>query len=693
MEDNQELDLLQEFPPHSYEEWKRLVEESLKGADFNKVMFTKTYEGITLQPIYRKEDIAGLPHLDALPGQAPYPRGTETEGWGPGGWIVAQKQDNPSLETLNQELLDELNRGLNCLNLSLHPDSRAGRFPRSGSGIPLSHLLDMKALLKGIELEAVPIYLFGEETVILHLSLLNAYAKVSGKSIRKLAGCAAFDPVAIQFTGSGGSDRDRNLQLAAQLTTWADFKAPRIRTLLMDGVPYENAGASAVQELAFAFASGLNTISALLDKGLSIEQIAPRFILRISLGANFFLEIAKVRAARMIWAEIIKAHQGSEKAQKLFIHGVSAGFNKTTYDIYVNILRSATEGFAGVIGGVDSLELGTFDHLVRQQSTFSKRIARNQQIILAEEAHFTKVQDPAGGCYYIEKLTAQIAEQTWQLLQTIESEGGILAWLDSGKLASEIVSTARLRIDNIHKRRDIVVGVNMYANPEEAIPAVQTPDDAWLQEAGERLQELRKLSTADLDSSLGYLKDNPDNDFLVDMIADAWIHNADIEQISTALGLQKTPLSTKEPLTAVKDLELLRSKILSHQGRKDILLLNMGPLAQHKARADFSLGFLQVGGFQVVNPSGYPTVEEAITAVKQFQPQAVCICSTDDSYPELVPALCSALKSLPHPPLIMLAGYPADQVESHKKAGVKVFIHLRANIFDTLSELAREVLS
>jgi methylmalonyl-CoA mutase len=684
---DRELDLSREFPPPSFEAWKQAVVESLKGADYDKVMTTRTYEGITLHPIYRREDIEGLPAKDSDPGQAPFLRGCDAEGYTLNGWLVAQLQEQPSLEKLNRQLLDELQRGLNCINLKLHPDTRNGRLPRAGRGVPLSHLEDIKALLKGVYLDAVPVFMFADEGVVMQLGLLNAYAKSIGMPVRELSGCFGFDPIATAFRAGKDAPGSRSLNLAAQMTKWAELKAPRLKTLLLDASAYELAGASAVQELGIALATAAWLFNSLLDKGFSIDQIASRCVLKLSLGSNFFMEMAKVRTARMLWSELARAFGADEDSQRVHIHGVTAGFNKTGYDRYANLLRTSTEAFSGVIGGVDSLEVAAFDSLVSDPDDFSKRLARNQQLILAEEAHFTKVIDPAGGCYYIEKICSELADKAWRYMQSIEAEDGILPYLKSGKLASDLSAMAQQRVDAVHKRRDVVVGVNMFADPAERLPELKNADNGWLEEAADRLRILKQGVSGDLANSLGLLSNDLDNDFLIDMIADAWLHNADIGQISSALGLTGD-YHDPEPQYAVKHLEALRTRVLSHPGGKDILLLNMGTLAEYKARADFSLGFLQTAGFKLANPNGFGSVDEALAAVKKDRPQAVCICSTDDNYVKLVPQLCSALKALPEKPVVILAGYPADKVEEYKTAGVDIFIHLRANLYDTLLELA-----
>lgn len=692
-----ELDLLKDFPPPSYKEWQKAVEDSLKGADFEKAMYTRTYEGISLKPIYRREDIQDLPFTNALPGQEPYVRGSEADGYTKYGWVVAQSQTEPDLEKLNHSLLDELHRGLNCVNLVLHPASLSGRIPSSkdasSSGVPLSHSKDIKTALQGVLLSAVPVVIIGNETSLIQLGLLNAHAKAEGIPLRELKGCVAFDPFAANYHNAEQKDMQKALDYLCQMTQWADLKAPGMRTLLLDSARYADNGATAVQELAYALGTATCIIDHLMLNGLSIEQIAPHFVVRMSLGSNLFMEIAKVRAMRMLWTELIRAYNGSEDACKIWIHGITARRNKSHFDAWVNILRTSTESFAGIIGGVDSLEVLPYDEGFDIPNEFSRRVARNQQLILAEEAHLQKVIDPAGGCWYIETLTSELAYLAWKRLQEIENTGGFIKAINSGEIAREIDAIANARVTNFENRKDVMVGVNMFADPAEKPVIKRKVDPKWLDGAMARYAKLKQARNTGLDESLKLIRDDRANAFIVDMICDAFLHGADIEQVRDALGFDGLKIFDELGSRTASSLESLRTAVVKHKAshKAQIFLMNMGSIAQHKARAEFSSGFFQAGSFDVINPSGFASVEEALNAWREANTPAVCICSTDDTYPELVPAICKALKASQNPPVIILAGYPSDMVESYRSAGVNHFIHIRANVFTTLKAIAEHM--
>lgn len=622
METKEPLNLLQDFTPPTWEEWVKEVEAGLKGAVFTKATQTKTYEGITLKPIYRRQDIADLEFVHTQPGESPYQRGNDAKMFVQEGWKIAQAQRNSKLDELNAQLLSELNRGLNVVNLCLAHDDD----PRS---IRLESVTDLKTALKDIDLEAVELFAQQDVTDTPLLPLLDEYLHKQNKSLSNVSGVIGYDPTG-EFARKGYLSRDLEQVWKSVLdyVIYCVEHAPKLRCLYIDGTVYEAGGASSTQELAFVLSTAIGYIQGLIMTGIDIDTIAPRFQVKLSLGSNFFMEIAKIRAFRLLWNEMIKAFGGNEQSRKIWIHGKTASFNKSSYDQYVNMLRTTTEGFSGVIGGVDSLEIDNFDALMADDNEFSRRISRNQQLVLAEEAHFTKVADPAGGCYYIESLTAELANQAWKLMQELEASGGMVRCLRSGKIHELLSPVAKARIDAVHTRKDVFVGVNMYANPADQV-----------------------LSEDQMETT-------QDNKVVI-------------------LEHGRIPR-----MRAVEPLEALRAKIQPLS--KKIFLVTMGSIADYKARADFSSGFFQVGGFEVISGTGYQDVASAVAAAQASGADAYCICSTDDMYVDLVAPLCKELWGKP----IILAGYPKDMVETYQAQGVDVFIHLRANLHDTLNQIS-----
>lgn len=622
---NKHLNISKDFAAPKWEDWKQLVIDSLKGADYDKAMKTKTYDGITLQPIYRREDIRDLPFKQSEPGSAPYLRGNDPQQRIDEGWKVAQAQKEADLKKLNAVLKDELMRGLSMVNLKLKHDD-------DPEGLKLRSVKDLQTALDGIDLVAAPLFIqmdMDDEDIFL---LLDEYISAQDGSVRDLEGCIGFDP-------SGELARKGYLSLPLE-EVWKKVsdaviqrsnRAPKLRCFIIDGAIYEAAGASSSQELGFVLSTAIGYIQGMMASGMDIDTVAPLFAVKLALGSNIFMEIAKIRAFRLLWAEMIKAFGGNESSQKVWIHGKTGHFNKSTYDLYVNMLRTTTESFSAVIGGVDSLEVEPFDALVQKDNPFARRMARNQQLILKEEAHLSKVVDPAGGCYYIESITAQFAEIAWSLMQKLESAGGMIRSLRAGTIHDVIAEVAQARIQAVHKRRDVVVGVNMFANTQ--------------------------------DESLSLLDVNPDDS-------------------KAAVKLEKGAIPR---LRAVASTEALRARISPHAPK--IFFLNMGTVAEYKARADFAMGFFQMAGFEVLADQAFTTVEEAAKAAQESAAEAFCICSTDPNYESLVAPLCKMIQSK----AMILAGYPADKVQQYKEDGIDIFIHIRANAYDTLKELAERL--
>lgn len=262
-------------------------------------------------------------------------------------------------------------------------------------------------------------------------------------------------------------DLDGIHDVMAQLTAWAQANAPQLQTITVQGNPYHNGGASATQELAFALATAVEYLRAMQARGLSVDDAAPRFRFALSIGSNFFMEIARLRAARLLWAKIVQAFGGNAESQKMRIHARTSAWNQTVYDPHVNLLRGTTEAFSAVVGGCDSLHISPFDELVRVPDDFSRRVARNTHTVLSEETHITHTVDPAGGSWYVETLTDAVARQTWAIFQEVEKQGGMTKTLLAGWPQSQIADTAAKRAANIAKRKDIFVGTNMYPNMKE----------------------------------------------------------------------------------------------------------------------------------------------------------------------------------------------------------------------------------
>lgn len=698
--------LLDAFDPPTYDEWRAEVERLLKGAPYDKIMLTPTPEGIELQPMYRRQDVENMAQLENLPGFAPFLRDTELLGYHGLPWEVAQELPYPTYEAFNEALRHDLERGQTAVNLKFDQATQFGLDPDQvkpgevgAGGTSIASIIGLAKALDGVDLAKYPIYLQAGIASLPATALLIALFKKRDLDLKQLRGGVTFDP--LLFLARYGSLPIKIEALYRDmhtLTQWAADNTPVFRTIGVDGQVYHNSGASAVQELAFSLATGVEYLRAMTERGLKIDAVAPRIRFTFALGANFFMEIAKLRAARLLWANVVKAFGGSETSQKMMIHGRTSLWSKTIHDPYVNMLRTTTEAFSGIVGGCDSLHVGAFDEIMRLPDTFSRRIARNTHIILSEESHVDRVIDPAGGSWYAESLTNSVAEAAWKLFQDIESKGGMLKALQSGFPQEWINQTRTERYKNIAKRKTVIVGTNMYPNLDEKPLEPRQPDyEAIYKERAARLQDLRtsadhKSQVAVLDR-LASLVDAESEDVLTHLV-EAALHGATIGEMTKTLYATARDEFKVDPVPqhrAAEMFEKLRQTAAVHLAktgaRPRVFLANMGPVKQHKARADFSHGFFAVGGFEVLNNNGFPTVEAATDAALEAAADIVVICSTDDTYPVLVPPLVGAIKKARPHTIMVVAGRPKDYIDDLKAAGVDEFIYLGADVQAMLSGL------
>jgi methylmalonyl-CoA mutase len=679
--------LFAEFEAPTLEQWREEVIRLLKGAPFEKKMLASTYEGITLQPIYTAEDVKGLPFQDSLPGEWPYLRGTEPLGKRISGWLVAQELPFPEAKAFNEALRQDLERGQNAVNLMLDEAGERGFDADQAEaslvglgGTSISTFADMVQALEGVD-PNVPLAVVGATAAVPAAALAVAALKAKKADLTKAELCFGFDPIGtLACHGTLPMTLDQAYDQLADLTKWAVANAPKARTLVACGHPWHEAGGNAVQELAFTLASAVATLRALETRGVTVNEAAARVLFRMSVGGHFFMEIAKLRAARVLWAQVVRACGGSDEAAKLRLHAKSGRFNKTQFDPHVNILRGTTEAFAAVVAGVDSLHVAPWDAVLSQEpSDLGRRLARNTQIMLREEARLDQVVDLAGGSWAVETLTHQLCVAAWKLFQEVEAMGGLKAALEAGFPQGKIAEVAAARRKAITQRTDVIVGNNQYANALEAMPEVKPLDHAALQAAfGPKAAAARKGAAGPgAVQGTGFQA-------LVDAAPNATLG----ELMVRGNGPKVEPLKGHR---AASVLEELRKAVLAFRAKQpgsQVFLANLGPVGTYMPRLDFTRGFFQVGGFEVADQAWFKTPAEAAKAALESGAPVVVAVGLDDSYPEAVPVLAKALKA-GGVKTVLVAGLLKDHAEAFKAAGVDEFIHVRSDVHAVLSGLAK----
>lgn len=615
--------LFSDFSPVTTEQWMEKVTADLKGADFEKKLVWKTNEGFKVKPFYRKEDLEGLKTTDALPGEFPYLRGNKKDN---NEWLVRQEIRVDDVKEANAKALDILNKGIDSLSFHVKAKELSAVY--------------LETLLEGICAECVELNFSTCQGHVVELAnLLVEYFQKKGYDLNKLHGSINFDYLDKML--AKGKEKGSLLDTAkALIATTAAL--PEYRVINVNALTLNNAGAYIYQELGYALAWGNEYMNQLTEAGIPAATVAKKIKFNFGISSNYFLEIAKFRAGRMLWSDIVNSYlaEGDCKcAAKMNIHAETSSFNLTVFDSYVNLLRTQTEAMSGAIAGVDSMTVIPFDKAYETPNDFSERLARNQQLLLKEESHFDKVIDPAAGSYYIENLTVSIAKQAWELFLAVEDEGGFYAAVKAGKVQEAVNASNKARHEAVAKRKEILLGTNQYPNFTEL--------------AGDK----RPLEA---------------------VCCCGGGHHDTCEKDVPSLNFDR----------AASEFEALRLQTETSGKRPKAFMLTIGNLAMRQARAQFSCNFLACAGYEVVDNLGFSTIEEGVEAAVAAKADIVVLCSSDDEYAEYA---VPTFKALNGRAMFIVAGAPACMDEL-KAAGIENFIHVRVNVLETLKEYNAKLL-
>ena len=618
MEDNK---LFSEFPPVPTEKWEEVIVKDLKGADYDKKLVWHTIEGFNVKPYYRAEDLEGLEYLEANPGQKPYTRGNQCGG---NEWEVRQDIRVKDPKEANRIALDAVERGATSLGLCAKQVTTAA---------------DMAALLKGIYINAVSINFNCSQDYLQTLKLYVEYARANGYDTKELHGSVNFDMFRYALThGKFHRGEEGDLQMAKALVEYAHEELPKFRVLTVNSNLLHNAGANIVQELGFGLAAANELVARLTDMGCKMEHVASRIMLNVGVGSTYFMEIAKIRAARLLWSKIVEQYKPEcDCPYKLFINATTSEWNQSVYDPYVNMLRSTTETMSSAVAGADSISVLPFDNAYKEADDFGYRIARNQQLLLKEESYLEKIVDPAAGSYYIENLTNEIAKGAWAHFLKVEEAGGYCKALRAGMVQDEVAETARKRDLDIALRKTTILGTNQYPNL------------------------LEKMG---------------------DKVANGEKHCCCCEQGDEVKVLR--------PYRGAEAFEQLRLQTEKASHRPKVFLLTYGNLTMRKARAGFATNFFGVAGYEIIDNLGFATPEEGAKAALESGADVVVLCSSDDEYAELTQPVCDLLKGKVKS--LVLAGFPKEMVETYKGYGIDEFIHVKTNALDCLTKFQKQLL-
>ena len=606
--------LFTEFPPVPTEKWEEVITADLKGADYERKLVWKTGEGFNVRPYYRAENLEGIKFLGSQAGEFPYVRGTHAHNR----WRVHQTVSVVCPKEANAEALKILNAGVDSLGFCI----ASADFSAA----------DLDMLLKDICIPAVEITFCGEKMAnVAELVLAKVEKEGIAKEDVRIAFC--IDPLVKGLSSKGDFCSPNGEKCIARIVELIhktkEYKHVRIVTVA--GQTFGNSGSTIVEELAFTLSAGHDYLVRLTDAGLDVDAAARKLRFSFSVSSNYFMEIAKFRAARMLWANIVKGYGPAKNcACKMQIHAETSRWNQTVYDPYVNMLRGTTEAMSATIAGVHSLEVMPFDASFENPTEFSKRIARNVELLLKNESHFDQVVDPAGGSYYVENLTQSIAAEAWKLFLEIEEKGGYTEAYKAGLIVERIKASAAAKDKNIATRRQTLLGANQYPNFTEVAGKEITAESVTRKQA--------------------------EGNVLV-------------------------------PYRGAMAFEEMRLQVDRSGKEPKAFMLTCGNLGMARARSQFSCNFFACAGIKVIDNTYFKSIEVGAKAALESKAQIVVVCASDDDYAEAAPKVKELLGGKA---ILVVAGAPACAPELEAQ-GITNFINVKSNVLETLKFYLKEM--
>lgn len=668
---------MEPFPPASVEQWREKAEAGLKGASFEGVLSSQTHEGIQLKPLYTQQDLA-QPDAAGFPGFAPFTRGNTLLGSGETGWNIHQAIENPDPAEASRQIDANLTLGAHSVWLNLNDAFQAGVAP-SDAGIHCNCAEDFAQLLpKNNDVGDMGLEVGGNGLAGLALLLAQRRDNPTPQ------GSINLDPLGTlaRVGRLPGSLQDAYNQMAA-ITRFSIERGAPLRTISVSTTPYHRAGGNAVQELACALSTGVTYLREMTSRGIAINDVLPRMSFRFSMGRHFFMEMAKLRAARTLWARVTEAC-GVIPPCGMHIHAETSRFTGTRRDPWVNMLRGTSQTFAAIAGGANQITTTPFDHPLGQSNEFSQRLATHTQVVLDEESHLGAVIDPGGGSFYIESLSKDLAQRAWAHFQKMEKSGGITTSLQRGTLQAELEESWLQKRDAVEHRRDPITGVSEFPHLQETplpIPTTSpsltnTPDKASPFEDQAALSDALQAGSAQA----------------VTIAVSALQNETGLQTLLGALWKNSEP-ATATPLpahTLAEPFEELRNQsdnILATKGKRPSLFLaNLGSIPQHKARATFAQNFFEAGGIETLGNNGFESTKALVDAFRRSGTRWAVLCSSDKVYDALAEETARALRDA-GAEVLLLAGKPGDQEARFRDAGIDSFIFTGCNAYQTLHQL------
>ena len=710
-----QLNILEDFPPVSYDTWKAQAVADLQRVPFEKKMITRTYEGIDIQPIYTAETWPSANDPSGFPGSTPYTRGTKPLGHSLDGWDVRQEVLHPELTEANQIMLEELNNGVTSIELKLDAAASAGLDPDDSlsvelcgrDGVMVYSLGDLDQALKGVQLEVVPVSLEGGAAFLPAAALLAALVEERGIEGSKVLGAFNADPLgALARDGALPQPLDVALLHMTDLAAWTTSHLPNVSSVRVSTAVYHNAGADSVQDLAFAMGTAVEYLRAMTAAGLEFDAAVRQIVFHEAVGCKFFQSIAKLRALRKLWAKVIEACGTDVKAVSGLRLVVETSRRVITLrDPWVNLLRNTAATFAGAAGGADAIITLPMDVAVGLSNESTRRLARNTQLILQEECHLNQTVDPAGGSWFLENLTDEMAEKAWSLFQQIEGLGGMIKAATGGWVRDQIRAVEKQRDHDIATRKAAITGVSEHPDVFEKELSRPTRNYPELRaKAAERLMKWRheRRQGNSIAAVLGAVvaTSQRGNGELTASAIKAAQAGATIGELTATLtgpehsrqGASTIPLAAHPYAATYEQLRDMVDAYAQGRGgkRPKVFLANLGAGKEFLARSNYARDFFEMGGFEPVENQGFTDAQAAATAFVASQAEIAVICSTDARYAtdveQVAPKLLAAGART-----VVLAGNPGAKEAKYRAAGVSQFIFIKCSSLEILRSLLHQV--
>lgn len=610
------------FPITTMKDWEQKAEESLKGKKVGALK-TQTFEGIELQPLYTKES---LDINEEFPGFAPFTRGINALGYKEKPWLVTQNIPGNTADEIMKNFDKAVERGQNTVSLSFNQ-------------LAIMEEGELLQFLQNVSSKDILVF---SDTKGAQKAFLSQVKRLPLECKAKLTGVMAEDPITEGvLRGKGIKNMDTFFSSWMEQLHDIAETAPHLKTILVKSSAVHNAGGNAVQELAYSLAVGVEYLQQAYDKGFSVENIAELMVFSFSIDSVFFMNVAKLRAARRLWSLIGQEYTQDSDRFKMDIHCETSTFTSTLFDPYVNLLRGGNQAFAAIIGGAQSLEIKPYDYPTNKTTDFSERIARNIHLVLKEETLLDKVVDPAGGSYYVESLTNELVEKAWALFLEIEASGGITESLSTGWMQNIVKETYKVKKDMVAQRKNSLIGTNVYPNLEDTVQIT------------------------------------------------------DKSSFEIALPYEVNRIEPFMEVRLSEEFEKLRLASLDYKEKQgsfpQVGLICMGTLKSYKPRSDFMKGFLAAGGIEGVEKQ-CQTKEEANAFMKESHFQHFVICGSDSDYNDNAVAWLESIKESNDNATVYLAGnQKADMVQTLQSVGIKDFITAQSNAITFITKILKDL--